>query len=235
MNITKGRLKQIIQDTLKEEYTEREVTQDFKNPDAVRAIRRKWYDRGLLDGENSLKYKTNLFGEQYSDSYGGWNVRHGKPPVEYLDGYNDGSGGKAEEHYEEKVLQNRDDMLAQKAEMKEGTAKMNITKGRLKQIIQEELSRASKEPVEEVFGIHKYGKAEPVDKLADDDYREKYLADEVGKAVASMLQEPQGGDVMALDVLIDEFKDGPHLAEIKELVRSIRDMTDDILNRKFKD
>ena len=33
---------------------------------------------------------------------------------------------------------------------------MNITKGRLKQIIQEELSRTSKEPVEEVFGIHKY-------------------------------------------------------------------------------
>ena len=152
MNITKGKLKQIIKNTIKEEYTEREVTQDFTNPDEVRAVRRGWYDRGVLDGKNALESDTNQFGEQYSESYGGWNAKHGKPPVEYLDGYNDGSGGKAEEHYEEKVLQNRDDMLAQKAEMKEGTAKMNITKGRLKQIIQEELSRASAEkevPVEE--------------------------------------------------------------------------------------
>jgi len=145
MNITKGKLKQIIKNTIKEEYTEREVTQDFSNPDAVRAARRGWYDRGVLDGKNSLESDTNQFGEQYSSGpQGGWNAKHGKPPVEYLDGYNDGSGGLAEEHYEEKVLQNRDDMLAQKANMKEGTV-MNITKGRLKQIIQEELSRVEEE------------------------------------------------------------------------------------------
>lgn len=49
---------------------------------------------------------------------------------------------------------------------------MNITKDRLTEIIQEELARASKEPVEESFGMHRFKPEEEMIIITADELEE---------------------------------------------------------------